>query len=113
MPFTGRSRTDGQIVSSHEAREMRKDVLQLTVNRSRWVTILTTGELPDMETVTSSPGRGGWRSVGNDDSLATYSTSPSVREWRRGERPPRRGGSFEILDFPSQLCYTERRWLVG
>ena len=73
-PFTGRSRTGGQIVSSHEVREMRKAILELTINRSRQVATLTTGELLDTERVTSSSERGGWKSVGNDNSLAVYST---------------------------------------
>jgi hypothetical protein len=53
---------------------MRKAIPELAINRSRWVATLTTGELLDTEKVTSSSGRGGWKSVGNDNSLAAYST---------------------------------------
>ena len=44
------------MVSSHAVREMRIALLELTINA-----ITTTGELLDIERVTSSSGRGGWK----------------------------------------------------
>ena len=52
---------------------------------------IATGELLDIERVTSSSERGGWKRtnyVGN--APAAYSTSRTVLKWRRGERSPRR-----------------------
>ena len=51
------------MVSSHEVREMRRAILELTTNRNRQDVILTTGELLDTEKVTSSSERGGWKSA--------------------------------------------------
>ena len=44
------------MVSSHAVREMRIALLELTIKA-----ITTTGELLDIERVTSSSGRGGWK----------------------------------------------------
>jgi hypothetical protein len=73
------------MVSDHKVRVMRIAELELSINR------LTTGELLDTETVTSSSERGGWKRAEHfSTSLAAYSTSRTVRERRRGGRPPRR-----------------------
>ena len=58
--------------NSHAVREMRIAILELSIN-------LTTGELLDIERVTSSSERGGWkRAVPFSTSLAAYSTSCPV-----------------------------------
>ena len=62
------------MVSSHAVREMRIALLELTINA-----ITTTGELLDIERVTSSSGRGGWKRAEHfSTSLAAYSTSCPV-----------------------------------
>ena len=85
------------MVSSHAVREMRIALLELTIKA-----ITTTGELLDIERVTSSSGRGrwkrtefqyldggllyaahssgrgGWKSACKGNSLAAYPTSSTV-----------------------------------
>ena len=75
------------MVSSHAVREMRIALLELTINA-----ITTTGELLDIERVTSSSGRGGWKRAEYhiSTSLAAYSTPFPVQNRRRGSYPPRR-----------------------
>jgi hypothetical protein len=66
----------------HAVREMRRAILELSIN-------LTTGELLDIERVTSSSERGGWKRAEHfSTSLAAYSTSRTVREWQGSGRPP-------------------------
>jgi hypothetical protein len=62
------------MISSHAVREMRIAILERIINRSRRIAILTTGELLDIERVTSSSGRGGWKRADDGTSLAAYST---------------------------------------
>ena len=58
--------------NSHAVREMRRAILEVSIN-------VTTGELLDIERVTSSSERGGWkRAVHFSTSLAAYSTSRTV-----------------------------------
>ena len=65
------------MVNRHAVRVMRIAKLELTIKR------LTTGELLDTETVTSSSERGGWKRAEHfSTSLAAYSTARRVR---RGE----------------------------
>ncbi len=64
----------------HAVREMRIAILELSIN-------LTTGELLDIERVTSSSERGGWKRTEHfSASLAAYSTSCPVlnQEWGKG-----------------------------
>ena len=57
------------MVNRHTVRVMRIAKLELTIKR------LTTGELLDTETVTSSSERGGWKRAEHfSTSLAAYST---------------------------------------
>jgi hypothetical protein len=58
--------------NNQAVREMRRAILELFIN-------VTTGELLDIERVTSSSERGGWkRAVQFSTSLAVYSTSRPV-----------------------------------
>ena len=55
--------------SSHAVREMRIAILELSIN-------VTAGELLDIERVTSSSERGGWKRAEQvSTSLAAYSTA--------------------------------------
>jgi hypothetical protein len=64
--------------NNHAVREMRRARLEVSIN-------VTTGELLDLERVTSSSERGGWkRAVHFSTSLAAYSTSCTVLR-RRGD----------------------------
>ena len=68
--------------NSHAVREMRRAILELSIN-------LTAGELLDIERVTSSSERGGWKRAEHfSTSLAAYSTSCPARsvnqEWGKG-----------------------------
>lgn len=68
----------------HAVREMRIAILELSIN-------LTTGELLDIERVTSSSERGGWKRAGHfSTSLAAYSTFMSgfVPAVGRATAPP-------------------------
>jgi hypothetical protein len=62
--------------NNHAVREMRIARLELSIN-------VTAGELLDIERVTSSSERGGWkRAVHFSTSLAAYSTSCTVLRGR-------------------------------
>ena len=66
------------MVGSHAVREMRIAILELSIK-------VTTGEPLDIERVTSSSERGGWkRAVHFSTSLAAYSTSCTVLRGRGG-----------------------------
>ena len=65
--FTGRSTTGGRMDNRHAVREMRIARLESSIK-------LTAGELLDIERVTSSFERGGWKSARKGNSLAAYST---------------------------------------
>jgi hypothetical protein len=62
---------------------MRIALLGLAVTLREYMVAYTTGELLDIERVTSSSERGGWKSVRVDNSLAAYSTGQA----RFGGRP--------------------------
>ena len=51
----------------------------------------TTGELIEIERLTVSSERGGWKSARRGNSLAAYSTASPVRRggWRNGPLTPR------------------------
>ena len=66
-------------VNDNAVREMRIAILELSIN-------LTTGELLDIERVTSSSERGGWKRAEHfSTSLVAYSTSCPVLK-QRGEK---------------------------
>ena len=67
-PCTGRSTTGGRSAGSHAVREMRRARMALALTR-------TTGELIEIERLTVSSERGGWKSAHRGNSLAAYSTS--------------------------------------
>ena len=60
-----------------KVREMRNAETTLEVAREREFEAETTGELLDIERVTSSSERGGWKSACSGNSLAAYSTPRS------------------------------------
>jgi hypothetical protein len=65
--------------SSHAVREMRRAILELSIN-------LTAGELLDIERVTSSSERGGWKRAEH------FSTSPAAYSTARPVLKPSGGG---------------------
>jgi hypothetical protein len=65
-----------------KVREMRNAETVLGVTREREFEAETTGELLDIERVTSSSERGGWKSTCPGNSLAAYSTSRTVLRGR-------------------------------
>jgi len=79
-PCTGRSTTGGQNVRRHAVREMRKAKMALALTR-------TTGELTELERLTVSSGRGGWKSAHRGNSLAAYSTACVVLRGLGGCEP--------------------------
>ena len=83
------------MVNRHTVRVMRIAELELSINR------LTTGELLDTETVTSSSERGGWkRAEYFSTSLAAYSTScPVLRGLGRSHAPRLPGGRQRLCPF--------------
>jgi hypothetical protein len=70
---TGRSTTGGQSAGSHAVREMRRARVALALR-------VTTGELTEIERLTVSSERGGWKSAHRGNSLAAYSTARPVRK---------------------------------
>jgi hypothetical protein len=74
-PCTGQSTTGGQRVRRHAVREMRRARVALTLK-------MTTGELAEIERLTVSSERGGWKSAHRGNSLAAYSTSRTVLQQR-------------------------------
>ena len=92
-PSTGRSRhaEGGSGIGNHAVGEMPKGKLELIFNR-RGMTMATTGELLDIERVTSSSERGGWKRTAMEPQRAgrlLYRTS-GFGAARRGR--PRRVG---------------------
>src|SRR5262249_18491617 len=79
-PCTGQSTTGGQRVRRHAGREMRKAKVALALR-------MTTGELTEIERLTVSSERGGWKSAHRGNSLAAYSTSRTVLRAAEGEAP--------------------------
>jgi len=75
-PCTGQSTTGGRNAGSHEVREMRKARVALALR-------MTTGELTEIERLTVSSERGGWKSARRGNSLAAYSTARTVL-WGEG-----------------------------
>jgi hypothetical protein len=94
-PCTGQSTTGGQSVRSPAVRERRRATVALALK-------MVTGELTEVERLTVSSERGGWKSAHRGNSLAAYSTARPVRrgEWgnvfstknRLAERTP----SYEL-----------------
>jgi len=70
-PCTGQSTTGGRSVGSHAVREMRNAIVALALS-------VTTSELTEIERLTVSSERGGWKSACRGNSLAAYSTARTV-----------------------------------
>jgi hypothetical protein len=70
-PSAGRSGTGDSIRSNREVREMRRARVALALR-------LTTSELTEIERLTVSSERGGWKSAHRGNSLAAYSTARCI-----------------------------------
>jgi hypothetical protein len=93
-PWTGPSTTGGQRVRSHAVREMRRAKVALALK-------MVTGELTEIERLTVSSERGGWKSAHRGNSLAAYSTSRTVLRAAEGAVP--------LADSPIESLI---RWLI-